>query len=97
MAVVWGSAHYSIGRKRGCPPGRDEVVGSQARNARVTLSEVSMAGRQGCGVRNLFSGVKHPRRIGYFVLTSAILALGTAAVVPLLNVVFHEGNIHTEE
>ncbi len=59
--------------------------------------DFSVAGTGRRGVRNLFSGVKHPRRIGYFVLTSAILALGTAAVVPLLNVVFHEGNIHAEE
>ncbi|MCH8185754.1 MAG: MFS transporter, partial [Chloroflexi bacterium] len=59
--------------------------------------DFSRAAKQRRGVRNLFSGIKHPRRIGYFVLTSAILALGTAAVVPLLNVVFHEGNIHAEE
>ena len=49
------------------------------------------------GIRGLFSGIKHPRRIGYFVLTSGILALGAAAVVPLLNVVFHEGQTHADE
>ena len=59
--------------------------------------DFSRAAKQRRGVRNLFSGIKHPRRIGYFVLTSAILALGTAAVVPLLNVVFHEGPVHAEE
>ena len=48
-------------------------------------------------ISGLFSGIKHPRRIGYFVLTSAIIALGTAAVVPLINVVFHEGQIHADE
>ena len=45
----------------------------------------------------LFADIKHPRRITYFVLTSAILALGTAAVAPLINVVFHEGQIHADE
>ena len=31
------------------------------------------------------------------MLTSALLAVGTAAVAPLLNVVFHEGHIHAGE
>ncbi len=48
-------------------------------------------------VAGLFADIKHPRRITYFVLTSAILALGTAAVAPLINVVFHEGHIHADE
>ena len=59
--------------------------------------DFSRPAKQGRGVRNLFSGVKHPRRIGYFVLTSAILALGTAAVVPLLNVAFYEGQVKADE
>ena len=45
----------------------------------------------------LFADIRHPRRISYFVLTSALLAVGTAAVAPLLNVVFHEGHIHAGE
>ena len=45
-------------------------------------------------IAGLFADIKHPRRIAYFVLTSAILGLGTAAVAPLVNVVFHEGHIH---
>ena len=45
----------------------------------------------------LFADIRHPRRITYFVLTSALLAVGTAAVAPLLNVVFHEGHIHAGE
>jgi hypothetical protein len=49
------------------------------------------------GLRTLFSGIRHPRRIAYFVLTSAFISLGTAAVVPLLNVVFHEGHVHAGE
>ena len=39
----------------------------------------------------LFADIRHPRRITYFVLTSALLAVGTAAVAPLLNVVFPRG------
>ncbi|MAF53154.1 MAG: hypothetical protein CL694_09115 [Chloroflexi bacterium] len=49
------------------------------------------------GWRRLTADIKHPRRIAYFVLTSAIIAVGTAAVVPLLNVVFHEGHMHADE
>ena len=45
----------------------------------------------------LFADIQHPRRIAYFVLTSALLAVGTAAVAPLLNVVFHEGHLHAGE
>ncbi|MCH8206090.1 MAG: MFS transporter [Chloroflexi bacterium] len=51
----------------------------------------------GRSLRTLFSGIRHPRRIVYFVITSAIIAVGTAAVVPLLNVVFHEGDVHASE
>ncbi|MDP6071606.1 MAG: MFS transporter [SAR202 cluster bacterium] len=49
------------------------------------------------GWRRLTADIKHPRRIAYFVLTSAIIAIGTAAVFPLLNVVFHEGHVHADE
>ena len=49
------------------------------------------------GLTTLFSGIRHPRRIAYFVLTSAFIALGTSTVVPLLNVVFHEGDLHAGE
>ncbi len=56
-----------------------------------------VSGRKRRRIRDLFSGIKHPRRIAYFVLTSGILALGAAAVVPLLNVVFHEGQTHADE
>ncbi len=48
------------------------------------------------GLTGLLSGIQHPRRIAYFVLTSAFIAFGTAAAVPLMNVVFHEGYIHAE-
>ena len=48
-------------------------------------------------VAGLFADIQHPRRIAYFVLTSAMLGIGTAAVAPLLNVVFHEGHIHAGE
>ena len=49
------------------------------------------------GIAGLFANVRHPRRIAYFVLTSAIIAVGTAMFVPLLNVVFHEGHVHAGE
>ena len=45
----------------------------------------------------LFSGIQHPRRIAYFVLTSTFIAFGSAAVVSLMNVVFHEGQIQADE
>ena len=53
--------------------------------------------RPGRGLRSLFSGVTHPRRIAYFVVTSAFISLGTASVIPLLSVVFHEGHLHAGE
>ena len=49
------------------------------------------------GARSLFADIKHPKRIAYFVFTSALIAVGTAAVIPLLNVVFHEGHLHAGE
>ncbi len=53
--------------------------------------------RSSRSLATLFSGIRHPRRIAYFVLTSAFVSLGTAAVVPLMNVVLHEGHVHAEE
>jgi MFS family permease len=52
---------------------------------------------QGRSFRTLFADIKHPKRIAYFVLTSALVSVGTAAVIPLLNVVFHEGHLHAGE
>jgi MFS family permease len=49
------------------------------------------------GLRSLFSGIQHPRRIAFFVLTSGFAALGFGVVGPLFNVVFHEGHTHAEE
>ncbi len=49
------------------------------------------------GLRNLFSGIQHPRRIAYFVLTSAFTAVAFGVVGPLFNVVFHEGDVHAGE
>lgn len=37
---------------------------------------------QGRSIRTLFADIKHPRRITYFVLTSALISVGTAAVIP---------------
>ncbi len=48
-------------------------------------------------LRGLFAGVRHRRRIGYFVLSSAIASAGFGAVGPLFNVVFHEGHVHAQE
>lgn len=47
----------------------------------------------------LFSGIKHPRRIFYFVLTSAIIAAGFSTIAPMFNVVFNsdQGHIHASE
>ncbi len=59
--------------------------------------QVSTQPIQGRSLRTLFADIKHPRRIAYFVLTSALISVGTAAVVPLLNVVFHEGHLHAGE
>ena len=46
---------------------------------------------------SLFAHVRHPRRILYFVLTSAMIAAGAGAVVPVFNVIFHEGPLHAGE
>ena len=48
-------------------------------------------------LRTLFSGIRHPRLIFFFVLTSALISLGSGAVTPILNVVFHQGDIHASE
>lgn len=58
------------------------------------LQRTATAGRRW---GSLFSGIKHPRRIFYFALTSAFLAMGFAVVGPMFNVVFHEGHTHASE
>jgi MFS family permease len=45
----------------------------------------------------LFSDIRHPRRILYFVITSALISAGAGAVVPVFNVIFHEGPLHAGE
>ncbi len=49
------------------------------------------------GLRTLFSGITHPRRIALFVLTSAFISFGYGAVGPLFNVAFHEGDVQAGE
>jgi MFS family permease len=49
------------------------------------------------GLTTLFSGIRHRRHIVYFVVTSAILAFGVGAVVPLMNVVLQDGHLHADE
>ena len=53
--------------------------------------------RQTRGIRNLFSGITHPRRIVYFVITSAFAAIAFAIVAPMFAVVLHEGDVHAGE
>lgn len=48
-------------------------------------------------LRALVAGIHHPRRIFYFALTSAFIALGFGVVGPMFNVVFHEGHVHADE
>lgn len=50
-------------------------------------------------LKRLFAGINHPRRIFYFVLTSAILSAGFSAIAPMFNVVFHSdhGHLHASE
>ena len=57
------------------------------------------AGARGAsrGLRNIFAGVRHRRRIAYFVLTSAILSIAFGVVGPMYNVVFHEGHVNAGE
>jgi hypothetical protein len=45
----------------------------------------------------LFSDIRHPRLIVSFVVTSAIISFGVGVVAPLMNVVFHEGEVHANE
>ncbi|MFQ5874400.1 MAG: MFS transporter, partial [Dehalococcoidia bacterium] len=59
--------------------------------------QFSRVATRGWGLRSIFSGIQHPRRIAFFVLTSSILAIGFGATVPLMNVVFHEGHTHAGE
>jgi MFS family permease len=49
------------------------------------------------GLTTLLSSIRHRRRIVYFVITSAIVAFGVGAVVPLMNVVLHDGHLHADE
>ena len=49
------------------------------------------------GIRNLFSGITHPRRIVYFVITSAFASIAFAIVAPMFAVVLHEGDVHAGE
>jgi MFS family permease len=51
----------------------------------------------GRSLRNLFSDIRHPRLIVYFVITSALVSFGVGAVSPLMNVVLHEGHVHANE
>jgi MFS family permease len=51
----------------------------------------------GRSFRNLFSDIRHPRLIVYFVITSAFVSFGVGAVSPLMNVVLHEGQVHANE
>ena len=48
-------------------------------------------------VRALTSGIRHPRRIAFFVLTSAFISLGYGAIGPLFSVAFHEGDLHAAD
>jgi MFS family permease len=45
----------------------------------------------------MFSGIRHPGRIAFFVVTTALIYFGTSAIVPLMNVTFHEGHAHASE
>ena len=49
------------------------------------------------GIRGIFSRISHPRRIAFFVITSAFASLAFGVVGPLFSVVFHEGHLHAEE
>jgi MFS family permease len=53
--------------------------------------------RERRGLRGLFAGVRHPRRIFFFVLTSGLVSLGFGVVGPLFNIVFHDGHVHAGE
>ena len=57
----------------------------------------SASGGQRRGLRGIFAGVTHRRRIVYFVITSAFASIGFAVVAPLFNVVLHEGDVHADE
>jgi MFS family permease len=54
-------------------------------------------GARRLSLRRLTAGITHPRRIAFFVLTSAFLSFGFGAIGPLINVAFHEGHVHAEE
>ena len=49
------------------------------------------------GLRSIFSGITHPRRIVYFVITSAFASIAFAIVAPMFAVVLHEGDVHAGE
>jgi len=48
-------------------------------------------------VRALASGIHHPRRIAFFVLTTGFISLGYGAIGPLFSVAFHEGHLQAED
>ncbi|MBI4306122.1 MAG: MFS transporter [Chloroflexi bacterium] len=61
------------------------------------LGKASSKSRRGFHPRAMFSGISHPGRIAFFVLTTALIYFGTSAIVPLMNVTFHEGHAHAGE
>ncbi|MEE8337414.1 MAG: MFS transporter [Dehalococcoidia bacterium] len=66
---------------------RDALDARSARGGARRWSLRRLAGR-------LTEGITHPRRIAFFVLTSAFLSFGFGAIGPLINVAFHEGQVH---
>jgi MFS family permease len=44
-----------------------------------------------------FSGMRHPGRIAIFVVTTALIYVGTSSIAPLMNVTFHEGHVQAGE
>ena len=61
-----------------------------------TVSSSPSTKRAG-GLKSLLADIHHPRRIAYFVLTSAFISLAAGTVVPLLNIAYHEGPTHAGE
>ena len=59
----------------------------------VEFARAATRGARRWSVRRLTAGIKHPRRIAFFVLTSAFISFGYGAIGPLFNVAFHEGYV----
>ena len=59
--------------------------------------EFAKLSSKGRGLSTLFSSIKHPRHIAYFVVTTAMVGFGAAAIGSLTNVAFHEGTVHADE